>query len=265
MPTWLLAVDLDGTLLRADDTIADVDLAALERARAEGAAVVITTGRFPLGALAVARRLGAVLPVICADGAAVLELEGGVRISRCRALARARALARLCREHELKVFEFNHEALYYDEVDAGYASYVTNWSRGSRHRPAARAERVLMSLGLGDRTRVERVLHEAGRIVDPNLKREAFELAPATWAVKFCHVRASKGLCVLRVARGLGVLRSRIAAVGNAYNDVSLFRVAARSFCMGDAPLEVRQSADVVLAATGASGGGVAEAIADLL
>ncbi len=238
---------------------------ALEHARCQGVLPIVATGRFPKGALEPARQLGFGLPVICADGAALLEVEGGVRVNGCRTLSPARALGELCRRHGLRLFEFSHDALYFDELDAEHLPYVARWSGGSRHRSSARAERVLMSLGLGERTRVERALAAARALGCGNFSAETFELAPAIWALKFRHARASKGLTLLRIARRLGVPRLRIAAVGNGYNDLSLFAAAARSYCMGDAPLSVRHGAAHVLRANGASGGGVAEAIGLLL
>ncbi len=45
MTRHLIAVDLDGTLLKDDKTISVANIAALQRARANGHEVVIATGR----------------------------------------------------------------------------------------------------------------------------------------------------------------------------------------------------------------------------
>lgn len=45
MTRHLIAVDLDGTLLKDDKTISAANIAALQRARANGHEVVIATGR----------------------------------------------------------------------------------------------------------------------------------------------------------------------------------------------------------------------------
>lgn len=42
----LILTDLDGTLLREDKTLSPINRAALERAAAQGAEVVVATGRF---------------------------------------------------------------------------------------------------------------------------------------------------------------------------------------------------------------------------
>ena len=66
-------------------------------------------------------------------------------------------------------------------------------------------------------------------------------------------------------AARLGVPPSRVAAVGDWYNDVGMFRYAGHSFAMGHAPAAVREAATRVLRATSRLGGGVAEAIATLI
>jgi Cof subfamily protein (haloacid dehalogenase superfamily) len=264
-PRGLLALDLDGTLLRLDGSIPEVDLLALERAQAAGFGIVITTGRFPESALAVAAGLRARMPVICADGAVVVDGATRRRVWRCWALRSCRVIAGLCREHGLKLFEFSHSRLYYDERDADHLVYVARWSDGAERHPGIRGERVLMSLGLGSRQQVELARVASSRVC-LNSVADAFELVPdGPWAVKFRHARASKGLTLAALARRLRIPRASVAAVGNGYNDISLFSYVAHSYCMGDAPAAVQAAARHVLQATADEGGGVAEAVERLL
>ena len=67
----LLALDLDGTLLRRDKTIAPVDRDAIRACIKAGVHVAICTGRITLGALPSARELSLTTPMICADGGAL--------------------------------------------------------------------------------------------------------------------------------------------------------------------------------------------------
>jgi hypothetical protein len=54
----LLGLDLDGTLLRPDQTVAEEDRLAIARAQAAGVVVTIVTGRLLGSAVRVARRPG---------------------------------------------------------------------------------------------------------------------------------------------------------------------------------------------------------------
>jgi Cof subfamily protein (haloacid dehalogenase superfamily) len=71
----LVACDLDGTLLAADLVIRERTRHAVGAARAAGIRVAIATGRMFRSALPYARSAGIVEPIICYQGAAVVEPE----------------------------------------------------------------------------------------------------------------------------------------------------------------------------------------------
>ncbi len=77
MSDWrprLIASDMDGTLLRWDDTVSDATVAELERWRADGVPVVLATGRPPRWMY----RIRDVLrhgTAVCCNGAVLLDLE----------------------------------------------------------------------------------------------------------------------------------------------------------------------------------------------
>ena len=70
----LLVSDLDGTLLRSDETISDATLAELRRWADDGVPLVLATGRPPRWMLGVRERLGSGL-AICCNGAVLMDLE----------------------------------------------------------------------------------------------------------------------------------------------------------------------------------------------
>ncbi len=74
LPLWtqpidLIALDLDGTLLNPDESVSDVNRAAISRALNSGIRVVLVTGRGADTPIRVSRELGLNLPVICCHGA----------------------------------------------------------------------------------------------------------------------------------------------------------------------------------------------------
>ena len=77
MSDWrprLIASDMDGTLLRWDDTVSEATVAELARWRADGVPVVLATGRPPRWM----RRIQRVLEfgtAVCCNGAVLLDLE----------------------------------------------------------------------------------------------------------------------------------------------------------------------------------------------
>lgn len=69
----LVATDLDGTLLRQDRTVSPRTRAVLDRLRTLGVPVLLVTGRPVRWLGQVYRSLGAALPAVCANGAALYD------------------------------------------------------------------------------------------------------------------------------------------------------------------------------------------------
>jgi hydroxymethylpyrimidine pyrophosphatase-like HAD family hydrolase len=85
----LLALDIDGTLLRSDKTISRRTRAALDAARARGVQVVLVTGRRHPAARRIVEQLGFELDLVLHNGALVIE-DG--EVLRCLPLPRDLAL-----------------------------------------------------------------------------------------------------------------------------------------------------------------------------
>jgi Cof subfamily protein (haloacid dehalogenase superfamily) len=71
----LIVSDLDGTLLRSDETISDATLAELRRWSDAGVPLVLATGRPPRWMLGVRERMGGGT-AICCNGAVLMDLAG---------------------------------------------------------------------------------------------------------------------------------------------------------------------------------------------
>jgi hydroxymethylpyrimidine pyrophosphatase-like HAD family hydrolase len=76
-------------------------------------------------------------------------------------------------------------------------------------------------------------------------------------------VGADKGLAMAVACRDLGIEPAEVVAIGDADNDIEMFRVAGGSFAMGQASDEVKAAAKAVTASN--ADDGVAQAIERLL
>src|SRR5579871_6594401 len=65
----LIALDLDGTLLRPDESISEANRAAIRGSLERGVRVALVTGRGVDLPIRISRELGLGLPVICCHGA----------------------------------------------------------------------------------------------------------------------------------------------------------------------------------------------------
>src|SRR6185436_386927 len=93
--TRLLAIDVDGTLLRSDGTVADADRAAIAAALEQGVTVTLATGRLSSSAMPFARALALTVPL----SQTPLAVPGLNSLLRC------------LRQQALAPFVFTHEAV----------------------------------------------------------------------------------------------------------------------------------------------------------
>jgi Cof subfamily protein (haloacid dehalogenase superfamily) len=269
----LLALDLDGTLLRHDGAIDDRDRAAIARARRDGLEVTIATGRLASGAIPTAQTLSLEAPMVCADGTAVVDSKSGEILERIGVgLHVTDAILSSFAEHGLAPFVFMHDAIHCDESAADLAKYARSWTRDVTFHPKLaeaaewrKPDHVAMVIGLGRQPPA----HAAKTAIDDAHGRTIdlahFPLgATGMWAVRVMPEGCNKGSGVARLATRLGIAREAVVVVGDWWNDVSMFQWAGRSFAMGQAPEAVAVHASDRLSATSITGGGVAEAIARL-
>lgn len=264
----LLAIDLDGTLLRSDRTVAPEDAAAIRDARSAGIHVTIVTGRIASGALATAREVGIDTPIVCADGAQLVQPATGELIARKSLPGKAtRATLSVFSARRLTPFVLTHDAIHARRGAESLAPWVVGWSPDLRlHAPDEAAwpelRDVAIVLGLGARDTAGDALGALGESLPPSASSVAFPMGgDDVWGVRVQARGCTKSAGLSALAARLGVRRSDVAYVGDWYNDISAFAWAGSSFCMGHAPVDVKRQAGEVLSATSAEGGGVAEVL----
>ncbi|MEZ4402421.1 MAG: HAD hydrolase family protein [Kofleriaceae bacterium] len=261
----LLALDLDGTLLRHDQEVDAADVAAIAEAQAAGVVVTIITGRLQSGSVAAARACAIDGAIGCCEGSHLVELASNQTLAHHALSAEETELVRSTfGRHELTSFVFGSDGIHYDHGGAPYASYVRTWSPNLRvvEEDLAWQTTPLGAVAIGD----EAAVAAAATI----LRGHATQLFSVAFPVSACPgkyavlVRAAgptKGTALAELCRRAGCAVADAVVVGDWLNDVPMFEVAGRSFAMGGAPDAVRAKATDVLARPAGAGGGIAEAI----
>lgn len=262
-------MDLDGTLVRDDGTVAPQDAAALAEARERGVLLAIATGRLASGALPQARLLALDTPFICADGGALACPLTGVQLEGWGLAERtATRVLRAVEAYGLAPAVMHHDVVHCAASAGSVEALFAGWSPSVQvHRSldgdtlARRA--VLAALGAGEAGAVQRAYRELQDLERESLEVSRFPLdvAREIWVVRVRPARRGKGRAVAWLAARLGIPRRRVAAIGDAINDVDMLAWAGRSFAMSHAPDSVRAAATDVLAASCRTGGGIAEAL----
>jgi 5-amino-6-(5-phospho-D-ribitylamino)uracil phosphatase len=250
-PVRLVALDIDGTLLRSDKTLSARTREAVARACGRGVRVVLVTGRRHPSARRVADELGADLPLVVHNGALVIE-DG--RILRCRPIARetaARAIgagrARGC--EPIVHCGKNGEGWLLVAANARPDGLVSHYLEraGEALRLVADLESALaleepiqVMFG-GARAEIE-ALHEAltGELAGAaRLERTVYPASDfALVDVLDPSVSKADALDFLRARWGIAA--EETLAIGDNWNDRLMLESAGRGLLMGNAPVELQ-------------------------
>jgi Cof subfamily protein (haloacid dehalogenase superfamily) len=264
----LLALDLDGTLLRRDHTVDERDVAAIRELRAAGVTVTIVTGRLHSGATGAAEACEIVGPIACMEGSHLVHVATRETLARHpMAPPVTQVLRRAFREHGLASFIFEADGIHHDQRGEPYAHYIKTWSPNLRVVEEALDEHVwsndpLAAVAIGDERSIA-AAHAELRAHAANLFSVSFSvsLCPGMHAILVRSAGPNKGSALAELCRISGCTLADAVCVGDWVNDVPMFEVAGRAFVMGGAPDAVRSKATDVLERESGGGGGIAEAI----
>ena len=248
----LVALDIDGTLLRSDRTLSPRTRDAVARARAQGVRVVLVTGRRHPSARRVADELAAGLPLVVHNGALVVE-DGS--IIRCRPLARDVAARAIVAGRALGLEPIVHcgsrgEGILLVESRArasGLVGYYLERAKDELRRvedlpeALAREEPIQVMFG-GALAEMESLVAEltaslagAARIERTVYPETGFAL------VDVLDPGVGKADAVAFLQRRWGISVGETLAIGDNWNDRAMLEAAGRGLLMGNAPSELLQ------------------------
>ncbi|MET7411857.1 HAD family hydrolase [Streptomyces rubiginosohelvolus] len=242
----LVATDLDGTLLRPDDTVGARSRAALGLAAASGARHLIVTGRPVPGIRALLADLAYSGLVVCGQGTQLYDADAG-------RLLRSVALDREAADTALGKIEAEVGAVF-AAVDQDGVDGVTLIEAGYRMpNPTLPAQRVGSRDDLWERP-VIKVLVRHPELGDDALAAVARgavgDLATVTMAgpgtVELAPRGVDKGTGLAAAAELLGIGAERTVAFGDMPNDLPMFAGSGLRVAMGNAHPELRAAADEV-------------------
>ncbi|OXY98646.1 HAD family hydrolase [Streptomyces diastatochromogenes] len=242
----LIATDLDGTLLRDDDTVSDRSRAALERAARAGARHLVVTGRPAPRVRPLLEGLGSTGLAVCGQGAQVYDagadrLLWSVRLDR--ELAET-ALGKI----EAEVGQV-YAAVDQDGVD-GLTLIEPGYLMPHPTLPAVRVGRrddlwcePISKVLLRHHTLSDDELAAIARSVVGSLATVTMS-GPGTVELQPCGITKATGLAL--AAEHLGIAADRALAFGDMPNDIPMFDWAARGVAMANAHPELKAVADEI-------------------
>ncbi len=262
----LLVLDVDGTVLTSEHSVAPATRGAIKKLRDAGVGVVLASSRGPAGLRPIMSELevtgfaiayqGALICRLSPDPTAPAEVITEVRIP----VPIAETVFHEARGQDLSVGWHIGEAWYVPEIDAA----VRREARITGQTPIV--------------TDIERIREEPHKVLCvageprmlPGLRRLA-GLLPGECAGHFSHRNyleitrreADKATALEALGRRLGVSLMEMAAIGDGENDAAMLREAGLGIAMGQAPSSVKELADWVTDSN--DRGGIAAAVERLI
>ena len=244
----LLALDLDGTLLRSDKQLVMYDAVAVKEAMRRGVKVVLATARPPRSSKPIHKRLGLDTPLINYNGALIHDVQAGEHTFHQPLCSQtARQVIDLARSIEPSVV-VGIEVLDKWYTDHDHPEFKTATAKrfkpdyvGPLDVPLSQAVTKLMLLFHAKQLKPVR---EA--IVSKFAGVAAFPQSDAT-IIQVVHAEVDKASALAHVAQGLGIAPERVCAIGDAPNDAGMLRWAGLGCAVASAFGSAREAADVIL------------------
>jgi Cof subfamily protein (haloacid dehalogenase superfamily) len=245
-PFRLVAVDLDGTLLRSDHSISPANRRAVQRLRDIGVHVVIASGRMHQATTRYADELGLEEPIISYNGAMVRLHPAGETWHHLRVPGEcAEVVMRYCAEHGL------HLNYYLD--DHLYVARRGEWAEFYVRQTGSPMEEIGTLEGLLGTQPTKMILIDTPettiRLLDHFrgvFGRSLYITRTNPEYLEFMHPEANKGDALRIVAERLGIPRDETASLGDGANDLPMIEWAGCGVAMANAIPEVLAAADAL-------------------
>lgn len=262
----LIAIDLDGTLLGRQDQISRKNATAIKRAQALGVEVAIATGRTYREAVDFCRQAGITAHVISSNGALVHSQAG-----------RKLLAVTIDKQTTAHIVSWLEENRYYYEVSAEGAIWSPEYGRQWLEQEIQQFEQSnpLQDLSqlrseAGKIYRSIKLVDRYQQILEKNDSYyKVYVFAANAMRVKAGYAKfgdsedltvvssmdhnfelmnraASKGNGLKTLAETLGISVDRAVAIGDSYNDVSMFEAAGFSVAMGNARADIKKNCNMV-------------------
>ncbi len=243
----LIALDIDGTVMREDGSIGEAVLQQVARVRDLGHEVMLATGRSVSMTLPVLDRLG-IAPeyVVCSNGAITLKRDPDAPVGYSREFVEV-----FDPSDVLNTIRSNLSTAHYAvEDEHGLYRFTGYFPDGAL---GASSQKVEFDELLGQKaTRVVVVSPEHGTeeflsvVERMGLHQVSYNVGWTAW-LDIAPDGVNKATALERVRELLGIPRERVVVVGDGRNDIDMLQwasVSGRGVAMGQAPLEVTAAAN---------------------
>jgi len=241
----ILIADIDGTLAHRD-VIPEEVAEACKRLRASGWILLVATGRILASALPHIRKIGASSPAIVYDGARIMDFQKGVSVwEKKMSRSLVKKVLTLGWDYGVGIQVIGDEMVFcrpHDEAVIDYFSSLGVEVKPSLEKPEE-LDLIFRVIFHGERTLI-RELHD--HMFD-KLNGTASVTMAGDGFLDILPVDVSKGHALTKLLGQKSSKNRIVVAAGDHMNDETLLRTAHIAFTMEDAPMKLKEKADVIL------------------
>ncbi|RKZ33866.1 hypothetical protein DRQ33_03385 [bacterium] len=250
MSVELVIIDLDGTLLRTDQTIGEKTVNAISRAQKQGIKITFATGRMIPASEKYVKMLNIQLPMIALNGALVKKLDGEIPIYHrplkkdvferlFPILADSKAATTIVIGDFSFGWNMNHEV----------RTKLSSWIVGIQDiLPEESPQEPTIAMVAGEEIPVRKTYD---KIVTLNIPDIQFFLFPSIryYPMWYLEIRAKgvdKGSGVRALKEKLAISTDNVLVIGDYINDIPMFGEAGIKTTVANAHQKVIDSVDYV-------------------
>ena len=262
MPTRLLAIDIDGTLLDSERNVHPLNVVAIQKAQTAGIQVVLASGRIAASLRHFSNALSLGGPMICSNGAHVEGFDGQEILHETLDQAAIDIAIEYTTRVGVHVSVYTRDDLFF----IGHSKWCDIYSQ----RVKVMTPKIATWAEIQDLSLLKIILIDEPEEIQKH-RRALEQILPRSLAaltesepdyLEILPPTANKGNGLAALSAVLGIGQSDTAAIGDYLNDLEMVQWAGIGAAMGNAVDELKSAADVVVKSNDEAG--VAEFI-DLL
>ncbi len=237
-----IAFDMDGTLLNEVNRITTRTKTVIDSLKLKGIDLVLSTGRSYEALLPFKNELDLDSPVICYNGARILQADGSIIKNHTVDNDISRYLIDFAREKDVHIQAYRDGVLYFEKRTPEAVSYEKHVNLKGEVINFDKLEAFdftkIMYLGEHE------TLSELSNMVKSVFSRDLSVTFSNPRYLEFMPGGVSKGKAIDEVADYLGIETAGIMAFGDGENDISMIKAAGIGVAMENGTPELKAEAD---------------------
>lgn len=244
MNVKLIAIDIDGTLLRDDFTISARTKQVLRKVKEQSVPIVLASGRGVGSCLPLSAELGIQDPIIAHNGAVIYDTKREESLMELGFSMREMIdLIQYCRQHQIHYDVSTTSGVYLDQrrkqSEVIYNKFFIQ-PRWVDDCLTLNEQAVKITLS-GTAEQLDRVFYDLYPLQGQQRMIRSGEMF-----IDITHPQATKGYALQTLLQLLDISVKDVIAFGNYYNDLEIISISGMGVAMKNSPHEVLDQADRV-------------------